>query len=62
MKKVWVTLLCFTLIYSMSFAAGGKDGADKASVQLRFLDVNPGPARQEYYTKAFAQFKDETGI
>ena len=46
----------------MSFAAGGKEGTDKMSGQLRFLDVNPSPARQEYYTKAFAQFKNETGI
>ena len=62
MKKTSIWLLCFTLTVGMSFAAGGKEGTDKMSGQLRFLDVNPSPARQEYYTKAFAQFKNETGI
>lgn len=33
-----------------------------ADVELRFIDVNPSPQRQEYYETTFAKFKDETGI
>ena len=29
---------------------------------LRFIDVSPSPARQEYFNKTFAKFKQESGI
>lgn len=33
-----------------------------AGVELRFLDTNPGAARQAYYEKVFGQIYDEFGI
>lgn len=30
--------------------------------ELRFIDVSPSPARQEYFEKIFGKFKEETGI
>ena len=61
MKKVLSTVLGILIIGSV-FAGGSQDSGSQGGAQLRFLDVNPSPARQEYYTKAFAQSKNETGI
>lgn len=40
-------------------AAGDTQSSTK---ELRFIDVSPSPARQEYFNKVFAKFKEETGI
>lgn len=40
-------------------AAGGETTGDES---LRFIDVSPSPARQEYYGKVFDQFEQETGV
>lgn len=44
-----------------SDAAPAGDAAGSATT-LRFIDVSPSPARQEYFNKTFDKFKTETGI
>lgn len=60
MKKVFTVL--FLVVLAATVMAGGGSQRSGGSVTLRFIDVSPSPARQEYYTGAFAAFKAETGI
>lgn len=56
MKKKLVALMLCVMMFIPLLPAGA------SGVQLRFIDVSPSPARQEYYEKTFAKFREETGI
>lgn len=42
--------------------AGADASVDVAGAEIRFLDVNPGATRQDYFERMFAQIEDELGI
>lgn len=42
--------------------AGAEAPATEAVTELRFIDVSPSPARQEYFNGIFEKFKAETGV
>ena len=54
-RKLLAILLVLMLTVPMALVSA-------ESVSLRFIDVSPSPARQEYFEKTFAKFKEETGI
>lgn len=56
-KKLTGLFLCLALLLPLLAGAASASGA-----KLRFIDVSPSPARQEYYEKTFAKFQQETGI
>jgi multiple sugar transport system substrate-binding protein len=57
LKKLSVLAIVSVLaVASLSAAPAAK------ATELRFIDVSPSPTRQEYFTKTFDKFKQETGI
>lgn len=57
-KKVLTGLMVMGMFTGcMAASAAAEEGGE-----LRFLDVNPSEARQEYFENVFEKFKDETGI
>lgn len=59
-RKALMVLLILVTVASLAFAAPSAE--KKGAETLRFIDVSPGPTRQEYFTKTFDKFKAETGI
>ena len=57
MKKLVVLVLALcTLLSVMPVSASGEP------VELRFIDISPGPVRQSYFETTFKKFEEETGI
>lgn len=56
-KRLTALMLCLMLLTPLAMLEAGA-----GAVQLRFIDVSPSPARQEYFEKTFAKFQEETGI
>ncbi|HCM25521.1 MAG: ABC transporter substrate-binding protein [Treponema sp. GWB1_62_6] len=61
LKKLSVLAFVLVLAVSSLVAAPSAEKPAKAT-ELRFIDVSPSPTRQEYFTKTFDKFKQETGI
>jgi multiple sugar transport system substrate-binding protein len=61
LKKISVLAIVSVLAVASVSAAPAADKPAKAT-ELRFIDVSPSPTRQEYFTKTFDKFKQETGI
>jgi multiple sugar transport system substrate-binding protein len=63
MKKFLVLIITFMVIMGGLFASGvNESDTSKKQTVLRFLDVNPSPTRQTYYTSTFEKFETQTGI
>lgn len=60
MRKKSVLLVIVVLTIMTVLSAAGS--TEKATKELRFIDVSPSPTRQEYFTNTFEKFKQETGI
>lgn len=57
MKKLIVLVLALcTLLPVIPVGASGE------TVELRFIDISPGPVRQNYFETTFVKFEEETGI
>jgi len=61
LKKLLVIAFALVLAVPSLVASPSADKAKKTT-ELRFIDVSPSPTRQEYFTKTFDKFKQETGI
>jgi multiple sugar transport system substrate-binding protein len=60
-KKILVLVSVLVFAFGILFAAPTAEKKPETT-QLRFIDVSPSPTRQDYFTKTFEKFKQETGI
>jgi len=66
-RMVLVLVVCMlvpmiTVCGSASQQAFAAEASPGDAVELRFIDVSPGTARQNYYEATFKKFEEETGI
>ena len=61
MKRLLISGILLAVLTSLVMA-GGSQSSGGASTSLRFIDISPSPARQDYYTTTFSALKTETGL
>lgn len=61
-KKSLALLTSAAMLMGLSVSAGTVVVNAEEETSIRFLDVSPSAARQEYYNSTFEKFEEETGI